>query len=100
MGQSQAKVNIQLHAHDYYSVIIIQWNPSKMDTIGTIDFVRCSEVSLAKGLVVAHAPSIIAASYDKARLWTTKELIRGRSIKSSYARASGDIFRLTVATGC
>ena len=48
---------IQLH---------IQWNPSKADTIGTKNFVRCSEVSLAQGLVVDHAPPTIAASYDKA----------------------------------
>ena len=30
---------------------IIQWNPSKADTIETNDFDRCSEVSLAQGLV-------------------------------------------------
>ena len=34
----------------------IQWNPSKADTTGTKNFVRCSEVSLAQGLVVDHAP--------------------------------------------
>ena len=34
----------------------IQWNPSKMDTIGTKDFVCCSEVSLAQGLVIDHTP--------------------------------------------
>ena len=43
----------------------IQWNPSKTDTIGTNNFVHCSEVSLAQGLVVNHAPPTIAASYDK-----------------------------------
>ena len=43
----------------------LQWNPSKADTIGTKIFVRCSEVSLAQGLVVDHAPPTIAASYDK-----------------------------------
>ena len=43
----------------------VHWNPSKADTIGTKDFVRCycSEVSLDKGLVVDHAPLTIAASY-------------------------------------
>ena len=50
----------------------IQWNPSKTDTIGTNNFVRCSKVSLARGLVVDHAPPTIAASYDKARLWMMK----------------------------
>ena len=39
-----------------------------MDTIGTNDFVHCSEVSLAQGLVVDHAPPTIMASYDKALL--------------------------------
>ena len=36
------------------------------DTIGTKNFVCRSEVSLAQGLVVDHAPPTIAASYDKA----------------------------------
>ena len=40
---------------------LVQWNPSKTDTIGTNDFVRCSEVSLAQGLVVDHAPPTITA---------------------------------------
>ena len=53
----------------------VQWNPSKTDTIGTNDFVHCSEVSLAKGLVIDHAPPTIAANYDKARLWTTKKTV-------------------------
>ena len=30
--------------------------PSKADTTGTKNFVRCSKVSLAQGLVVDHAP--------------------------------------------
>ena len=83
MGQSQAKVNIQLHAHDI--IIIIQWNPSKTDTIGTNNFVRCSEVSLAQGLMVDHALPVIAASYDKAQLWMTKKtvLMRGLLTDSS-----------------
>ena len=37
----------------------IQWNPSKADTTGTKYFVRCSEVSLAQGLVVDHAPGLL-----------------------------------------
>ena len=48
-------------------VLLLQWNPSKTDTIGTNDFVRCSKVSLAQGLVVDHAPPIIAANYDCGR---------------------------------
>ena len=53
-------------------VTVLQWNPSKVDTIGTKIFVRYSEVSLAQGLVIDRAPPTIAASYDKALLWTTK----------------------------
>ena len=53
----------------------IQWNPSKADTIGTKNFVHYSEVSLAQGLVVDHAPPTIAASYDKALLWTTTKTV-------------------------
>ena len=64
---------------------IIQWNPSKVDTIRTKHFVRYSKVSLAQGLVVDHAPPTIAASYDKALLWTMKKtvLMRDLSIDSS-----------------
>ena len=53
-----------------------------MDTIGTKDFVHCSEVSLAQGLVVDHAHPTIAASYDKALLWTMKKtvLMRDRQL--------------------
>ena len=36
-----------------------------MDTIGTKGFVLYSEVSLAQGLVVDHAPPTIVASPDK-----------------------------------
>ena len=50
-----------------------QWNPSKADTIETKNFVCCREMSLAQGLVVDNAPPTIAASYDKALLWTTKK---------------------------
>ena len=58
----------------------IQWNPSKADTMGTKNFVRYSEVSLAQGLVVDHAPITITASYDKALLWTTKKTVLLRSV--------------------
>ena len=66
--------------------LCIQWNPSKADTNGTNDFIRCSEVSLAQRLVVDHAPHTIAASYDKALLWTTKKtvLMSNLSTDSSY----------------
>ena len=60
----------------------IQWNPSKADTIGTKKFVRYSEVSLAQGLVVEHAPPTIAASYDKALLWTTKKIVLMRDLST------------------
>ena len=62
--------------------VCVQWNPSKVDTIGTKNFVRCSEVSLAQGLVVDHVPPIIAASYDKALLWTTKMAILMRDLST------------------
>ena len=55
---------------------LLQWNPSKTDTIGTNDFVLCSEVSLAQGLVVDHVLPTIAANYDKARLAMDNEKYR------------------------
>ena len=58
----------------------IQWNPSKMDTIGTKDFVLYSVVSLAQGLVVDHTPPTIVASHDKAILSTMKKTIDKRFI--------------------
>ena len=65
-------------------IMEIQWNPSKTDTIGTNNFVRCSEVSLAQGLVVDHAPPTVVASYDKTLLWTTKKtVLRDLSTDSS-----------------
>ena len=60
----------------------IQWNPSKADTIGTKNLVRYSEVSLAQGLVVDHAPLTISASYDKALLWTTKKTVLIRDLST------------------
>ena len=64
------------------STLTVQWNPSKADTIGTKTFVRCSEVSLAQGLVVDHAPPTIAASYDKALLWKTKKTVLMRDLST------------------
>ena len=55
--------------------MIIQWNPSKADTIGTKNFVHCSEVSFAQGLVIDHVPPTIVVSYDKALLWMTKKTV-------------------------
>ena len=55
---------------------IIQWNHWDQN------FVRCSEVSLAQGLVVDHAPPTIAASYDKALLWTTKKTVLMRDLST------------------
>ena len=71
------------------------WNPSKADIIGMKNFVRCSKVSLAQGLVVDHTPPTIVANYDKALLWMTKKtvLMRNLSTDSSQARIC-DIFRL------
>ena len=60
----------------------LQWNPSKVDTIGTENFVRCSEVSLALGLVVDHAPPTIIASYDKALLWTMMKIVLMRDLST------------------
>ena len=53
-----------------------------IDTIGTKNFVRCSEVSLAQGLVIDHTPPIIAASYDKALLWTAKKTVLMRDLST------------------
>ena len=61
---------------------VLQWNPSKADTIGTKIFVRYSKVFLAQGLVVDHAPPTIAASYDEALLWTTKKTILMRDLST------------------
>ena len=58
----------------------VEKNPSKADTIGTKNFVRCSKVSLAQGLVVDRAPPTIAASYDEALLWMMKDRIDERSV--------------------
>ena len=38
---------------------IIQWNPLKRTPLEPNDFVCCSEVCLAQGLVVDHAPPTI-----------------------------------------
>ena len=66
---------------------IIQWNPCKVDTIGTKNFVRCSKVSLALGfnLVVDHIPLTIAASYDKALLWTMKKTVLMRDLSTDIS---------------
>ena len=64
----------------YGVIIIIQWNPSKADTIGTKDFIHCSEVSLAQGLVIDHAPLTVVASYDKALPWMTKVTVLMRDL--------------------
>ena len=60
----------------------IQWNPSKVDTIGTKDFICCSEVSLPQWLVFDHAHPTITASYDKALLWTTKKTVLMRDLST------------------
>ena len=52
----------------------IQCNPSKADTIGTKNVVRCSEVALAQELVVDHTLQSWSAMHDKALLWTMKDL--------------------------
>ena len=63
-------------------LLLIQWNPSKVDTIGTKIFVRSSEVSLAQGLMVDHAPPTITASYDKALLQTTMKTVLMRDLST------------------
>ena len=60
----------------------VQWNPSKADTIGTKNFVRCSEVSLAQGIVIDHVSPIIAATYDKALLWAMKKTVLMRDLST------------------
>ena len=78
----------------------VQWNPSKIDTIGTKDFVLYSKVSLAQGLVVDRAPPTIMANHDKARLSTIKKtvLIRDLSISSILARIR--TYLGNIATAC
>ena len=70
--------------------------PSKADTIGTKNFVHCSEVSLAQGLVVDHAPPTIAASYDQALLWKAKKTVQLTAPKQDFETYLG----FTVVTGC
>ena len=42
-------------SRDYVTEIVkIQWNASKVDTIGTEGFFLYSEVSIAQGLVAGH----------------------------------------------
>ena len=60
----------------------VQWNLSKVDTIGTQDFIHCSEVSLAQELVVDHAAPTIAVSYDQALLWMTKKTVLMRDLST------------------
>ena len=72
--------NYALYKHKRKFEVILQWNPSKADTIGTKKFVRCSEVSFAQGLVVDHAPPTIAASYDKGTVDNKKGHINERSV--------------------
>ena len=72
---------------------IIQWNPLKRTPLGPMILSTVAR-SLAQGLVVDLAHPIVAASYDKALLWTMKNvLMRRLSTDSSLARIR-DIFRL------
>ena len=57
-----------------------------------------SEVSLAQGLVVDHAPPTIAASYDKALLWMMKKTVL-MSTDSSYKQEFETYLGFTIATG-
>ena len=76
---------------------ILQWNPSRTDTIGTKDFVVNNKVSLAQRLVVDHAPPTIMASYDKATMKKTVSLlIRDLSISRLLGKNLGNI----ATTGC
>ena len=46
-----------------HSYVLIQWNPSIMDIIGTQHFVRYSEVSLTQGLPVGMVLRNSAVEY-------------------------------------
>ena len=46
------------------------------------NFVCCSEVSLAPGLMVDHAPPTITATYDKALVWMTKKTVLMRDLST------------------
>ena len=50
--------------------------------IGTKDFVHCSEVSLAQGLMVDHTPPTVAVSFDKALLWMMKKTVLIRDLST------------------
>ena len=65
--------------------VAIQWNSSIMDTK---DFVLYSEVSIAQGVFVDHAPLTIVANYAETRLWIMKSvvLIKDLLIFSPYTR--------------
>ena len=56
-----------LHLTLHYSGTPLKWTPLGPTIVSAI-----ARVSLAQGLVVDHAPPIIVANYNKARLWTTK----------------------------
>ena len=55
-------------------VCIYSGTPLKQTPLGPKICLLNSEVFLAQGLVVDHAPPTIAASCDKALLWMTKRL--------------------------
>ena len=50
-GKDMEKWHVSFRCRD----IVLQWNPSKADTIGTRIFVRYSEVSVAQGFRCSRA---------------------------------------------
>ena len=68
-----------------------------------IDQYSGSEVSLAQGLVIDHAPPTIEVSYDKALLWTTKKTVLMRDLSTDRTDSSYKLaylgFTVHVVTG-
>ena len=68
--------------HTQFTLILYSGTPLKRTPLGPTILSAVARVSLAQGLVVDHAPPIIAANYDKARLWTTKKTVLMRVLST------------------
>ena len=70
-----------LFASDFIA-LVYSGTPLKRTPLRPTILSAVAMVSLAQGLVVDHAPPIIAANYDKARLWTTKKIVLMRVLST------------------
>lgn len=78
-----------MYMHVAMFILNIQWNSSKLDTIGAKDFVRCSEASLAQRLVVDHA------SYNRGHFWYSITIINWQLLGKNW-RHTFALFQLLV----